>query len=47
MANWHGIIVEEENMLNQRLFRSSHTFVLIMLILFNDESSHLASLGHI
>lgn len=33
MANWDGIIVEEENMLNQRLFRSSHTLVLIILIL--------------
>lgn len=32
MANWDGIIVEE-NMLNQRLFRSSHTLVLIILIL--------------
>lgn len=34
MANWGGIIVEEENTLNQRLFRSNHIFVFFMLILF-------------
>ena len=34
MANWDTIIVEEENMLDQSLFRSSHIFVFFMLILF-------------